>query len=335
MKVNITSIASLVLLAGLLSANSAFAVDDAAVQEINNKASSANAKADGNKGRIGAIEADIAALGAHHEVDIAAVTAAIGAVELMPGPAGEDGTDGAPGADGADGATGAAGAAGADGTNGVDGAPGADGVDGAPGADGNDGADGTNGTNGAPGAPGADGADGTNGVDGSDGAPGDDGADGAPGTADGAPQPNMVGDGFGVPLGDDLGDLLYWNGTSWIATIPALAVTGVDKHQPSLGVNYVIALVGTFPSRNAVDPLLGEIMLFAGNFAPRGWAFCNGQILPINQNQSLYSLLGTTYGGDGRVTFGLPDLRGRVPVGVEGFGADIVSLGDRFGSEDH
>ena len=59
-------------------------------------------------------------------------------------------------------------------------------------------------------------------------------------------------------------------------------------------------------------PYLSEIKIVAFNFAPKGWAFCNGQLLPINQNQALFSLLGTTYGGDGRVTFGLPDLRGRV-----------------------
>lgn len=61
---------------------------------------------------------------------------------------------------------------------------------------------------------------------------------------------------------------------------------------------------------------LGEIRIFAGNFAPRNWAFCNGQILPINSNQSLFSLFGTMYGGDGRTTFALPDLRSRVPVGI-------------------
>lgn len=62
------------------------------------------------------------------------------------------------------------------------------------------------------------------------------------------------------------------------------------------------------------EPFLAEIRMFGFNFAPRNWAWCDGQILPINQNQSLYSLLGTTYGGDGRTTFGLPDLRGRVPM---------------------
>lgn len=62
------------------------------------------------------------------------------------------------------------------------------------------------------------------------------------------------------------------------------------------------------------EPFLAEIRMVGFNFAPRGWAFCDGQILPINQNQSLYSLLGTTYGGDGRTSFALPDLRGRVPI---------------------
>ena len=62
------------------------------------------------------------------------------------------------------------------------------------------------------------------------------------------------------------------------------------------------------------EPFLAEIRIVGFNFAPRGWAFCDGQILPINQNQSLYSLLGTTYGGDGRTSFALPDLRGRTPV---------------------
>ena len=63
-----------------------------------------------------------------------------------------------------------------------------------------------------------------------------------------------------------------------------------------------------------MEPFIAQIMLFGGNFAPRGWALCDGQLLPIAQNQALFSLLGTTYGGDGRTTFGLPDLRGRVPM---------------------
>ena len=82
-----------------------------------------------------------------------------------------------------------------------------------------------------------------------------------------------------------------------------------------------------------MDPYLAQIILFAGNFAPRGWAFCHGQILPINQNQSLYSLLGTTYGGDGRTSFALPDLRGRVPISQgSGPGLPPYSLGQKTGS---
>lgn len=62
------------------------------------------------------------------------------------------------------------------------------------------------------------------------------------------------------------------------------------------------------------DPYLGEIRMFGGNFAPRGWNFCEGQLLDIGENQALFTLIGTTYGGDGVTTFGLPDLRGRVPA---------------------
>jgi microcystin-dependent protein len=64
------------------------------------------------------------------------------------------------------------------------------------------------------------------------------------------------------------------------------------------------------------EPFLAEIRIMAFNFAPKGWAMCNGQFMPINQNQALFSLLGTTWGGDGRVTFALPDQRGRVPIHV-------------------
>src|ERR1043165_736509 len=66
------------------------------------------------------------------------------------------------------------------------------------------------------------------------------------------------------------------------------------------------------------DPFVAEIRIFPFNFAPRGWAWCNGQLMPISQNTALFSLLGTTYGGDGKSTFGLPDLQGSVPVHVGG-----------------
>src|SRR5262245_42337047 len=78
-------------------------------------------------------------------------------------------------------------------------------------------------------------------------------------------------------------------------------------------------------------PFLAEIKIISWNFAPKGWAFCNGQLLPINQNQALFSLLGTTYGGDGRVNFALPDFRGRIPIHVgQGF-----SEGQSGGQEFH
>ena len=79
------------------------------------------------------------------------------------------------------------------------------------------------------------------------------------------------------------------------------------------------------------EPFLSEIRIMSFIFAPKGWAQCNGQLLPINQNQALFSLLGTTYGGDGRVNFALPDLRGRTPLHV---GAGHV-LGERAGEQSH
>jgi microcystin-dependent protein len=79
------------------------------------------------------------------------------------------------------------------------------------------------------------------------------------------------------------------------------------------------------------EPFLSEIRIMSFVFAPKGWALCNGQLLPINQNQGLFSLLGTTFGGDGRVNFGLPDLQGRVPIHV-GSGH---TLGERGGEQAH
>src|SRR3954468_6215940 len=81
------------------------------------------------------------------------------------------------------------------------------------------------------------------------------------------------------------------------------------------------------------EPFLAEIVMFAGNFAPRGWAFCNGQILSIAQNTALFSLLGTTYGGNGQTTFALPDFRGRAPIHWgQGTGLTAVNIGEVAGS---
>ena len=82
------------------------------------------------------------------------------------------------------------------------------------------------------------------------------------------------------------------------------------------------------------EPFVGEIRMFAGNFAPRGWAFCDGQLLAVSQNDALFSLLGTIYGGDGRTTFGLPDLRGRIPIHAgHGPGLSERRLGAKGGAE--
>ncbi|PKN94767.1 MAG: phage tail protein [Chloroflexi bacterium HGW-Chloroflexi-6] len=79
------------------------------------------------------------------------------------------------------------------------------------------------------------------------------------------------------------------------------------------------------------EPFLSEIRIMSFVFAPKGWALCNGQLLPINQNQGLFSLLGTTFGGDGRVNFALPDLRGRSPIHV----GSSHTLGERGGEQAH
>jgi len=82
------------------------------------------------------------------------------------------------------------------------------------------------------------------------------------------------------------------------------------------------------------DQFVSEIRIFAGNFAPTGWALCNGQLLPISQNTALFSLLGTTYGGDGRTTFGLPNLQGSAPLGAgQGPGLSLRDLGELGGEQ--
>ncbi|KFE68251.1 phage tail protein [Hyalangium minutum] len=82
------------------------------------------------------------------------------------------------------------------------------------------------------------------------------------------------------------------------------------------------------------EPFLGEIRMFSGNFAPSGWALCDGQLLSIAQNSALFSILGTTFGGNGQTTFALPDLRGRVPMGWgQGPGLSPRTIGEQSGSE--
>lgn len=126
-------------------------------------------------------------------------------------------------------------------------------------------------------------------------------------------------------------------------TLPGGGVSGntgggqpVGNEQPSLALNYLIATSGIFPSRppsgagfDENAPTLGQITEFAGNFAPSGWAFADGSLLPISTNQALFALIGTQYGGNGVTTFALPDLRGRALLGTGG----NYSIGDTFGTD--
>jgi microcystin-dependent protein len=112
-------------------------------------------------------------------------------------------------------------------------------------------------------------------------------------------------------------------------TKPCQSVTAVA------GAGFCAAMMAAWaPAANAgAEPYIAEITMFGGNFAPRGWALCDGQILSIAQNTALFSLLGTTYGGNGTTNFALPDLRGRVAVHAgAGPGLSPVSLGERGGS---
>ena len=110
--------------------------------------------------------------------------------------------------------------------------------------------------------------------------------------------------------------------------------------QPYLCVNFIISLFGIFPTpdleeQHMADPFVAEIRIFPFNFAPKGWAFCDGQLMPISQNTALFSLLGTTYGGDGKSTFALPDLQGSAPMHPgQGPGLSLHDLGETGGQRD-
>jgi microcystin-dependent protein len=96
-------------------------------------------------------------------------------------------------------------------------------------------------------------------------------------------------------------------------------------------MNRVIGPLSKNQGEKMSEPFLAEIKIVSFNFPPKGWTLCNGQLLPINQNQALFSLLGTTYGGDGRTTFGLPNLQGRIPT----HGGNGLVLGERGGETSH
>jgi microcystin-dependent protein len=132
-------------------------------------------------------------------------------------------------------------------------------------------------------------------------------------------------------------DLMSYDGANWVSRNALIQNAGASQAQnnmqPYLGIYHVIALQGLWPSRNS-EPFLGEIMMVGFNFAPRGWAMCDGQLMLISQNSALFSLLGITFGGDGRTVFGLPDLRGRTAIHPgTGPGLSNRRLGAKGGSE--
>jgi microcystin-dependent protein len=136
------------------------------------------------------------------------------------------------------------------------------------------------------------------------------------------------------------GNFLTWDGTNWVSktTTYTTSVAGGSQplpiRNPYLGVNFIIALNGIFPSRSGQNPFVGEIEMVGFNFAPTGWAMCNGQLMSISTNTALFSLLGTMYGGNGTSTFALPNLQSRVPVHFgQGNGLSPVQLGEMSGTE--
>jgi microcystin-dependent protein len=133
--------------------------------------------------------------------------------------------------------------------------------------------------------------------------------------------------------------------TTSAASAATTGLTGgsqpIDNLQPYSALNYIISTQGIFPSRDGSgggscgisSPCIGSIATFAGNFAPSGWQFANGQVLPISQNTALFSLLGTTYGGNGTTNFALPNLQGRIPIGTgTGAGLSNRTLGEQTGN---
>ncbi|WP_379826799.1 tail fiber protein [Flavobacterium notoginsengisoli] len=141
-----------------------------------------------------------------------------------------------------------------------------------------------------------------------------------------------------LPAGAE-GQVLSYKTGNWVASNLTTSIVGsnipINNLQPYLVMNYQIALNGIFPSRNGSDPFVGEIMLTPYNFAVRDFALCNGQLISVQQNSTLFALLGITYGGNGTTTFGLPDLRGRVPVhlGQNPYSPKTYVLGEIGGQE--
>lgn len=255
----------------------------------------------------------------------------IGAV----GPQGPQGPQGSQGPAGPAGATGPQGPAGPAGQVGATGPAGPQGPQGPAGPIGDTGPQGPQGLQGLSGPAGPAGPIGPQGSQGPQGIAGPAGATGPAGPAGPAgPQGPQGPAGPGLNPGTNPGDVLTWDGLNWVSRPPNSVPITMDNMQPFNTVNFCIATEGIFPSRNAIEPFIGEIQMYGFNFAPRGWATCDGQLISIAQNTALFSLLGTQYGGDGRTTFALPDLRGRVPI-HQGQGPGLSSrvMGQTGGSE--
>jgi microcystin-dependent protein len=153
----------------------------------------------------------------------------------------------------------------------------------------------------------------------------------------------VVGAGSNYTLGQQVGSETHsLTGAEAPNSLTGALGQAFDGVQPSLALNYIVATQGIFPARTFTSGTadggggtLGEVMAFAGNFAPRGWAFCDGSILQIAQNTALFSLLGTNYGGNGTTTFGLPDLRGRSIVGFGQNENGTFNIGQTGGENTH
>ena len=274
---------------------------------------------------------------------------------------------GSRGPEGDKGDRGPTGPAGEQGVQGVQGDPGPQGPQGLKGDTGDQGPEGPQGSKGDTGAAGADGAMGSKGDKGDKGETGPKGDQGIQGEIGPQGLQGMKGDtgdqgpaGPAGTAGTDGTDVLRKELSVTVsASSTSPSSTTLSVVQPFAVVNYIIALQGLFPSRSRrmdeeadgedaeipisstqghrqlqAEAFIGQIIMFGGNFAPRDWAFCDGQLLSIADNQAWFSILGTTYGGDGRNTFGLPDLRGRVPMhDGSGPGLSPRVLGQKGGAE--
>jgi microcystin-dependent protein len=133
--------------------------------------------------------------------------------------------------------------------------------------------------------------------------------------------------------GTQADQMITWDGVNWINT-SRKAATSLDNRQPFLALNFCISYFGIFPSQSDASPYVGDIEIFAFNSAPQGWALCDGSLISIANYDTLFALIGTTYGGNGITTFALPDLRGRTAIHKgQGPGLPLYNLGQSGGSE--